>query len=229
MNPLRLAIASLLLLNFASPVWAESRRYPTEQELQSLMQMFNQDIARFKQKPVMRDLRSPQEKQQRVAFVKAWAQVDLEVAPFLGHWTAIEESMMIYPSRTKGEVCILETFIPEQNESGVSLTFGKVVKGQIRTSYHTVLMQNGDFLGSASVDQGKLSVYKYFYPRPLQDPATVSYLSRDLSRDKSVITRFRQAGCTAALPSDRRTESPNPELPQTWARFVQQGGDRSSP
>jgi len=60
------------------------------------------------------------------AFVRAWLPVNPDVAPFLGQWTALEETQNIYPSTLKGKVCIIETFIPTENDMGISFARGTI-------------------------------------------------------------------------------------------------------
>jgi hypothetical protein len=88
-------------------------------------------------------------------------------ATFLGDWSAIEESMLIYPSRTKGQVCIIETFILGMNDSGFAFTLGKVVRGQVQIDNRKILIRQDAFLGAAGVYNGKAGLYEYANPRPL--------------------------------------------------------------
>ncbi len=162
--------------------------------MQSLSQQFKRKLPTLKNDPTRTysDRRTPAERQQSQTFVQSWARIDPAVATFLGGWTAIEESMLIYPSRTKGQVCIIETFIPGANEPGVAFMLGKVMRGQVQTGDRKILMRQDAFLGSAFVYNGKPGLYEYGNPRPLQDPATVNYLQRV----PGIVSQFKQAGCT---------------------------------
>ncbi|MBD2033583.1 hypothetical protein H6F86_30930 [Phormidium sp. FACHB-592] len=199
MKLIHLSVASLLLLiGLTQAALAQGQRYPTEREMQSLSQQFKRKLPSLKNGPTRTysDRRTPAERQQRETFVQSWARFDPAVATFLGGWTAIEESMLIYPSRTKGQVCIIETFIPGANDSGFALTLGKVVRGRVQTGNRKILIRQDAFLGSAGVFNGKAGLYEYANPRPLQDPATVDYFQRV----PSIVNQFKQAGCTARLP-----------------------------
>ncbi|MGA7932273.1 MAG: hypothetical protein WCA35_01715, partial [Kovacikia sp.] len=187
-----------LLAGFSQSAFAQLQRYLTDRELQSLSQEFKRKLPTLKndRTGTYRDRRTPAHRKQIQTFVQAWARVDPAIAPFLGGWTAIEESKLIYPSRTKGKVCIIDTFIPGMNESGVSFTLGNVIKGQVQTGDRKILIRQDGFLGSTFVYQGKPGLYEYGNPRPLEDPTTVNYLRQA----PGIVSQFKQAGCTAGLP-----------------------------
>jgi hypothetical protein len=193
LKPISLLTGLLVLGALPWPALALLDRYPTAEEMQSLTRQFQQNILRPNLYP--RDRRTPVEKRKISDFQQAWAKVDPTVAPFLGNWSAIEESKMIYPSTTKGKVCIIETFIGDQG-TGVDFALGTVINGQVRVSDLTILIQQGNFLGTASTYQDQASVYEYMNPRSLQHPFTLSYLKRE----PKIIQQFVQAGCTADRP-----------------------------
>lgn len=196
------ALVSLVWVSVSPLAVAESQRYPSETELQQLIQDFQRQVARLRrirhETGFYLDRRSPLERQQHQAFVQAWGKVDPAVAPFLGNWTAIEESLMIYPSQTKGQVCIIETFIPDQETSGIAFTTGTIDQGRIYTRDRKVFVLDGvgDFLGSAYVYEGKPGIYEYANPRPLPNPQATDYLQRE----PSLLMQFQQLGCQATVP-----------------------------
>lgn len=197
MRCIQAAICVMLLGCFCLPASA-SERYPTEQELQQLTQQFKQRVPQLQndQTGFYRDRRTASERQQVESFVNAWAKVDPTAAPFLGKWVAIEETIGIYPSQTPGKVCVIETFIPDQETSGLSFNLGQVINGTIRTADHLILIRQGNFLGSTFVYQQKPGLYEYGNPRPLENPENVEYFRKD----PKIVQQFKQAGCTADLP-----------------------------
>jgi hypothetical protein len=84
---------------------------------------------------------------------KAWSAVDADVAPFLGLWRNSEDypySLGIFPSRTSGQVCVLE-FKPEWslyifNEA--TGEYGKDVMSEQILSFSIATVQDGHLLSS---------------------------------------------------------------------------------
>ena len=101
-----LLIVILTVIDLALPAWAQmqSERYPTDAELQRAIEEFRRDIPilqrsrQFRQAPLVPALES---------FINAWSQVDPAVAPFIGTWAGQEYDWSIYPSNTRGRVCVL--------------------------------------------------------------------------------------------------------------------------
>lgn len=192
---LKLAIfmSLAILVGIAKPTFA-SERYPTAEEMQSLIQQFKNNIPKLLHSSMYSDRRTPNQKQQISTFSQDWSNIDPSVAPFLGVWVAIEESKAIYPSRAKGKVCIVDSFLPERDGSGgYVFTMGTVSKGMIRTEDKLVIVKQGNFLLSSFVSRGEPHGYEYAYPRPLRHPANLY----SLEREPEIIQKFRQAGCIA--------------------------------
>ena len=186
-------ISLVTLLSVVKPTLA-SERYPTAQEMRVLIQKFKQNIPKLLPSSMYSDRRTPDQKQQISTFSQDWSNIDPSVAPFLGVWVAIEESKAIYPSRTKGQVCIVDSFLPERDGSGgYTFTMGTVSKGMIRTEEKSVLIKEGNFLGSAFIVKDKAALYEYAYPRPLKHPASLY----SLEKEPEILRKFRQAGCIA--------------------------------
>lgn len=193
MNWMPQAILSLLLLaGMALPAWAQSQRYPTDREIQGLMQQMRQHTAQLRAEGTYRDRRTPAERQQLAAFVAAWSRIDRSVTPFLGSWDGYEESMLVYPSRTAGQVCIIETYIGDRG-TGADFLLGTVRNGRVVLSDNSFLIRQGSYLGVAFVYQNRPSIYEYANPTPLDHPATVSYLKDQ----PNLVNQFNQAGCRA--------------------------------
>lgn len=125
-----------------------AERYPTEAELQQLVQDFRDSIPTLEATGIYTDRRIPSEQEARAAYADAWAEVDEAIAPYLGEWTAIEESLYLYPAANEGEVCILD----------IHLDLGDFYRGEIRdgkvyTTINHVLFLDSNYLNSAFVSQ----------------------------------------------------------------------------
>ena len=173
-------------------------RYPTATEVQRLRGKLRDQIRVNN----ISDGRSGAEKQRREAFVNAWSSVDPPVAPFLGKWSGYEESLSIYPSNTRGRVCLIYIGIQE-----AELRLGTVSNGQIRTNQRAVILKEGDYLGVVSVINNKPDIFvdtPYSFPLPLQAPRQFAQSSgTNIQEVNKVVQDFNAAGCTADLPSRR--------------------------
>jgi len=198
-------MVNLIILGSCLPIIAQqSKRYPTENELQQLMNRFRNFVASpspGNRDLYIRDIRNETETQKLQAFVRAWLPVNPDVAPFLGQWTALEETKNIYPSTLKGKVCIIQTFIPPPNGRGISFDRGTISGKSIKTTNFTFLIQQGNYLGAAFIDttNNQPVIYEYAWPKPLVEPAKlISYLPpADRNR---LLQQFKEAGCSDTLP-----------------------------
>jgi hypothetical protein len=87
---------------------AQSRRYPSEQEVESIQATFKKRLpSLLETRTYGVERRSKKEQEKREDFVRAWSQVNPLSAKFFGEWTAIEERVAIYPSTIKNHVCIV--------------------------------------------------------------------------------------------------------------------------
>ena len=204
--PLTIAISLGILAAVSLPIIAQqSKRYPTENELQQLMNRFRNFVASPPEGYrgfYLRDPRNAAQSQDLKAFVRAWLPVNPDIAPFLGQWTAVEETTSIYPSSIRGRACIVETFIPLKSDNiGISFAVGTISGKQIRTSERTILVQQGNYLGVAFINTSndRPGIYEYAWPKPLVNPAE---LMRDVppANRNQLLQQFKEAGCTASLP-----------------------------
>lgn len=177
-------VASLL------PALAQSERYPTEAELQQLRQELRQNIPRLEETGIYSDRRTPEQREARDAYAAAWAEVDPAIAPYLGEWTAIEESLYIYPSVTPEEICVLDVHL----EAGNFYT-GQIRNGNVYTTFNVVFFLEDKFLSFASVFEGQPNTYEFANPRPL--PETLDQLEQYYPE---AIAAFHEAGCLTGLP-----------------------------
>ncbi|WP_008312410.1 hypothetical protein [Leptolyngbya sp. PCC 6406] len=175
-------------------------RYPTEAEIADLRQELEQKIPQLLESGFYTDLRPPEEQQQRAEFVAAWMAVDSAmaqgrsetIAPFLGEWGAIAESLAIFPTGNPGQVCIIESYL-----GGSDFYLGQVINGQIYTDIHQVLVLEGDFLASFFVYEDEANLYAYSHPWTLVHPTASSRLTEQYPE---VITQFQAAGCLTQGP-----------------------------
>jgi hypothetical protein len=183
-----LALASLPLLALA-----QSQRHPTDAELQELRQALQQAMNDPNYVRVYPDRRTPGEQESRAALVDAWAEVDPAIAPFLGEWTAIEESLYIYPAATRGEVCVLDVYLNEGD-----FYSGVIRDGRVYTTTNLVFFLNDNYLSSAFVYNDQPETYEYANPRPLPDS-----LAQLEQYYPEMMAAFHAAACQVGLPSSQ--------------------------
>lgn len=195
LKPAALVVGLSLLVMPAFTAEA-SERYPTERELRQLRVDLSQRVQSLlsgEMSYLLEDRRTSQEQQRRQAFVSAWARTNPAIAPFLGSWSGYEQTLRIYPSRNRNQVCLIEA-----NEEGTSsFATGTVLRnGDIQASDRRFIIRSGNHLGIASVYDGQPVVggeTPLHSPRPLDDPSRLN-LSRNQRR------QFTQAGCTSSRP-----------------------------
>ncbi|MGB3491402.1 MAG: hypothetical protein WBA57_01650 [Elainellaceae cyanobacterium] len=193
------AIALLTaLISLGLPVAAEAQslRFPTESEQQSLIEEMRQTIPQLMESGMYSDRRTAIERDEAEAFSQAWAEVDPAVAPFLGEWYAIEESLAIYPSPHPGVVCIVDTYLDISD-----FYLGFVLNEKVYTSTHMTLVLDSDFLVSLGVygDDQSPSHYEYAHPRIPQTPAASDYY---VNMHPEIVEQFNRAGCRVGAPPD---------------------------
>lgn len=219
-----IAESNYKLLLIASEVEAQTKlkssndKYLTIEEVRRLAQEFEQDVI-----PAMRRSRQfglGKRSQQLDAFVRDWSRVDPETAHFLGSWNKTVSSLMIYPSASKGRVCVV-FILPAGREGGIDRVKAVISVASINNGYLQVntgdldnrffdsggfLIRNGNYLGFASIRQGKPNIYPIAaFSDPLI-PITSLSLANTVQNQR-VIQKFSAAGCTASLPSNNQTQT----------------------
>lgn len=207
-RPLLSLIMSFAIIATGSlSVLANSDRYPTDAELKKLRLDFEKQIDSF-QKTSRKD--TPEINQLRT-FRLAWSKVDPGVVPFLGAYRASEEGKFIYPSNTKGRVCIIDTVLGGWSGNttephGILFTVGSVSNGTIRTTNNHVFIQKGDYLGDTYVQKNEARLYGYGLVGSLKPPSVthipgfnINYLPEWVKQE--IIQKFKEAGCTASVPN----------------------------
>ncbi len=176
-----LAIALGIIPHFA---YAQAQSYPTDEELQKLMPDFQSQVNYWNQ------YEEPERQSEAKTFAENWSRRDPSIAPFLGQWTAIEETMNIYPSTTAGQACIIHTSEPE-----VSFSLGNVLNQQIYTDAGQVIIQQGNYAGVAWSNENGTGIYVYRLIAPIEVPTRESFSYWD--NGSSVLEQFNAAGCIA--------------------------------
>jgi len=208
---LSLTILSTSLL----PALAQSERYPTDAEVSELMNRFQRQTQATGNKPTLSETRS------REPFVSAWSKVEPSLAPFLGEWymgqdTSYASVLWIYPSRTRGRVCIIHGYYPDgEDSSTLSLATGFVEKDKIHITGEdlgrSLLVKQGNDLALLGIYDRGGDVFKYSFPRPLEPPTTSSL--NNAPEASKIIQQFNATGCTASLPANSQIaieQSPSP-------------------
>lgn len=185
-----LASVGLLILTGLPVALAQADRYPTEAEIQQLLQELRENIPELEATGIYTDRRTSAEQEARDAYSDAWAEVDTAIAPYLGEWTAVEESLYLYPTVNEGEVCILDIHLDLGD-----FYMGEVRDGKVYTTINHVLVLDSDFLGSTAVYEGQPSIYPYANPRPL--PESFEQLEQYYPE---MMTAFYEAVCLTGLP-----------------------------
>lgn len=190
-------------------VFANSDRYPTDAELKKLRMELEKQIDFLRQ--IIR--KDSSEISQLKTFRAAWSKVDPDVALFMGAYRALEEEKFIYPSSTKGRVCIIDTYLSGRGGStaesnGILFTVGSVFNGTIRTSNNHVFIVKGDHLGDTYVQKTEARVYGYSLTGSLKPPSVTHIPGRDIKYlpdrvKQEIIQPFNAAGCTTSLPNRR--------------------------
>lgn len=201
---------SLLILGFSVLTLGTSQlsvlaqtRQPTNVEIGRLRQQFQQFIRSTKNNSIgagyIQDRRTQVEKNTRESFVRSWSKIEPGLAPFMGVWYGYENSKHIYPSKTKGCVCVIST-----GEGYGDFDIGVLSNGVITTSRGGVLFKEGNYLGSGLLRDGRFvennGEIPFHSPRPLE-PLTKLLGNIFESPDKSQVSQqFKAAGCISSRP-----------------------------
>ncbi|MDD1414120.1 hypothetical protein MEN41_05455 [Dolichospermum sp. ST_con] len=175
-------------------------RQPTNAEIKRLRQELQQQISNVGAGS-LQDRRTQVEKKTRESFVRAWSKTEPELAPFFGRWVGYENSSHIYPSNSKGRVCVFETA-----EGSGRLTTGVFSNGVIKTNIGEVLFKEGNYyLGSALLKNGRFvgnnSEIPLRSPRPVESLSGLLESIFEASEKNQISQQFKAAGCTSSLPN----------------------------
>ncbi|NER39503.1 MAG: hypothetical protein F6J93_37125 [Oscillatoria sp. SIO1A7] len=187
--------------------WLEgsSERLPTEAEIEILRQEVRRKIEeRSRSGHPAWDPRTDSQRQDTEDFVRAWSQVDPEIAPFLGMWLHVEEVLTIYPSNVKGRVCLLYTTL----DSRPGFAISSVVNDKVINENDTVIFEEGGTLQTALIRHGKPAYSYDFRPWrplvPIDELLPAPYYGPSAEAEAyQIIREFKAAGCTASTPSEQ--------------------------
>ena len=190
-----------------SSALAQTRK-PTAAEIQQAKTNLRQHVQSLKSSGMghlIEDRRTPEQKQNRDRLVEAWKQEDPQIAPFLGSWTGYETVWSIYPSSTKGQVCIVS------NAQGiVNLDFGTVVNNSIHSRKGILFVKEGNYLGvtikSGNNQFAPIDDHPLNSPNSLKELYQFKGLYNDFHPAPKLLKPYAQAGCTASAPSNNTAE-----------------------
>ncbi len=185
-------------------------RQPTNAEIKKLREELQQQISNVGAGS-LQDRRTQVEKKTRESFVRAWSKTEPELAPFFGRWVGYENSSHIYPSNSKGRVCVFETA-----EGSGRLTTGVFSNGVIKTNIGEVLFKEGNYyLGSALLKNGRFvgnnSEIPLRSPRPVESLSGLLENIFEASEKNQISQQFKAAGCTSSLPNSSENTQPKPK------------------
>lgn len=196
---LSLAVISILLISYF-PSFAQSERYPTAAEIQGLRKKLRQQIGDIESTGQITDNRNLAPRQSRESFVRNWSRIDPTIAPFLGEWGGYEESLAVYPSNTRGRVCLIYIGI-----QATEFSLGNISNGVIQTSDRDVILKEGDYLGIGVVMNNKPDIpvaVPYHFSKVMQPAREFAKLSAATTEEiEQVVRKFDAAGCRIGLPS----------------------------
>lgn len=204
-------VSLALVVLVSLPSLAQSRRRPTEAELETLKKNFYQELPRISEQRIFAlDSRSESELQELEMQVSSWSRFVPELAPFLGEWVGWEEYLTIYPSIFQDRVCALfsGTGIGRSPENSLGTYFDfallDIENGQLRSSYSILFREEfkeKKLLVTAFIYNERPTTSYYLHPRPLKHPTQLA-LWDTISEDSQnqILEEFNAAGCTIELP-----------------------------
>ncbi len=194
-----LVILSILTISYL-PSFAQSERYPTSAEIQKLREKLRQQIREIQSTGQVTDNPNVALRRNRESFVRDWLRIDPAIAPFLGEWGGYEESLAVYPSNTRGRVCLIYIGI-----QATDFSLGNVSNGVVRTSDREVILKEGEYLGIGVVMNNQPDIpvaVPYQSPTVLQPPREFAKLSAATTQEiEQVVRKFNESGCRIGLPS----------------------------
>ena len=204
----------LMAGNWSGAIGQNAARYPTNSELKQLKQDYEQVILplMIKSREFGRNAegeRSPSLN----SFANEWAAINPNLSPFLGSWQKQVASLMIYPSKTSKNACVVMT-LPARGSSSNSLdaqfAIASFSDGQLKIktsgwfnnflSSGAIFVRRGNVLAIATIEQNKPKINQYSaYSDPLRNLESLPLANT--AQNQRVQQQFYNAGCTASLPS----------------------------
>lgn len=191
-----LVCSTLTLVLVGWPSWAQPERYATDTELEAAIERHEAELPPLLETGFYQDWRTQAERYQQSLWTSAWADVDARIAPFLGHWVAIEEDIAIFPAANPGQVCVVDTHLDQSD-----FYLATVQDGKLYAENNVTLVTTADFLLTVAVYD---EPYAYPYNSPIvsTNPANYEFFAE---YHPDVVQQFEAAGCRTGLPqlSDR--------------------------
>ena len=180
---------------------AQSRPLNTAEikEIRQEFRRFVQKVGSDKFKSgLIKDRRSAEQKQDIATFTQAWARVSPEAAPFLGGWADYHETITIYPTNQKNQVCVVTS-----DEGNAKLLSGSVANGVLQVG-GVSYFKEGKFIGRGSISNNQAGINLDI---PLVNPKPIRELEELRNSVKNMpfsqfARDFEALGC--------QTSSPNP-------------------
>lgn len=191
-----LVFGTLTLLMVGLPSSAQSERYATDTELQAVIERHEAELPQLTEFGFYQDWRTQAERYQQALWAAAWADVDAEIAPFLGHWVAIEEDIAVFPSVNRGQVCVVDTNLDQSD-----FYLATVQDGKLYADNNVLFVPTAGFLLTVTV-YDEPYFYPYNSPIVSTNPANYEFFA---NYHPDVVQQFEAAGCRTGLPqlSDR--------------------------
>jgi hypothetical protein len=197
--------ACAILLGLTDSSALAQQKYPTEAQIQQAKVNLRQQIQSSKNSSYsnyLKDYRTPEQIQNRKKFVSAWQQIEPGIAPFLGSWGDIEyeAGWTIYPSTVKNQVCVAMS-----QAEGAVLYVGKINNGNIHLSSGSVIFPEGKYLGVTYFQDQQNYTHLLNDPTVPRAPSPSDEYIDETFDPSSLLQAYKQAGCTASLPSKPNT------------------------
>lgn len=180
------------------------RRYPSEVKIEKARIGLREHLQSLRANGLGHLVEYPRSQNQiqtRDSFANAWKQLDPEIIHFLGSWRDYESIWNIYPSATKGQVCIIR-----RSSDYASFDLGEVKNGKIYTQSGQVIFPEDKYLGVLSAKTESINEVPLHSPMPLKDPSSFEYIDNSFNPTQ-VIRSYEQAGCTYSLLSSTTTSN----------------------
>jgi hypothetical protein len=194
-------------------------RYPTDAEMAQLNQKYERDILpRMKTSREFGRNAEGERSPSLDSFANQWAKINPDLSPFLGDWQRQVANLMIYPSKTSKNACVVSTRPAPRSSSRNSSTnnldaqfaIASLSNGQLRIktsgwfnnflSSGAILVRRGNVLTIANIGVNGLYIDPYSaYSRSLRPPESLPLVNTEENR--KVVQQFYDAGCTASFPT----------------------------
>ena len=200
-KPLTKNIHRSLTISQTNSASQNKTRKPSKTEIQTAKNNLRQRVQSLKggsSSHYIKDRRNSKQIQARNALVDSWKQTEPELAPFIGLWSGYESGWSIYPSNTKGKVCVIQG----DEENNFTTDIGTIIDGNIYTQKGKVLFKDGNYLGVGKIDNNRfvgINDVPLNSPTALREPVLFKNIS-GISPSIGVLKPYVDNNCTASSP-----------------------------